>query len=88
MEVPDLGSSTVWNLDDHVPVVDQVKVSVIFELRDNVEVSFNIETELLVELSFSWLTFIFINVNNSPSLVDLSVLLFNDNVSILIVEAS
>ena len=27
VEVPDLGSSTVWSLDDHVSVVDQVKVS-------------------------------------------------------------
>jgi hypothetical protein len=32
MEVPDLGSSTIWNLDDHIPVVDQVKVSVIWKL--------------------------------------------------------
>jgi hypothetical protein len=24
MEVPDLGSSTVWNLDDHISVVDQI----------------------------------------------------------------
>jgi len=31
VEVPDLGSSTVWNLDDHISVVDQVKVSVIWE---------------------------------------------------------
>jgi hypothetical protein len=28
MEVPDLGSSAVWNLDNHVSVVDQVKISV------------------------------------------------------------
>jgi hypothetical protein len=31
VEVPDLGSSTVWNLDDHVSVVDQVKVSVVWQ---------------------------------------------------------
>jgi hypothetical protein len=29
MEIPDLGSSTVGNLDDHVSVIDQVKVSMI-----------------------------------------------------------
>jgi len=31
MEVPHLGSSSVWNLDNHVPVVDEVEVSVIWE---------------------------------------------------------
>jgi hypothetical protein len=29
MEVPDLGSSTIISLDDHVSVVDQVKFSVL-----------------------------------------------------------
>jgi hypothetical protein len=31
VEVPDLSSSSVWNLDDHVSIVDQVKVSLIWE---------------------------------------------------------
>jgi len=31
VEVPDLGSSAIWSLDDHVSVVDQIKVSVIWE---------------------------------------------------------
>jgi len=31
MEVPDLGSSTISSLDDHISVVDQIKVSVVWE---------------------------------------------------------
>jgi hypothetical protein len=31
VEVPDLGSSAVWNLDDHIPVVDEIEVSVIWK---------------------------------------------------------
>jgi hypothetical protein len=83
-----LGSSTVWNLDNHVSIVDQVKSSVVWELRSNVEVSFNIESKLFVELTLSWLLLVLINIDNLPSLVDLAVLVFNNNVSILIVESS
>jgi hypothetical protein len=73
VEVPDLSSSAIWNLDDHVSVVDQVKVSVLWQLRDNVEVSLNIESELFVKLSLTWLTLPLVDVNNIPLLIDLSV---------------
>jgi hypothetical protein len=39
-------------------------------------------------LSLSWFLFIFINIDNSPSLMNLSVSLFHDDVSILIVLSS
>jgi hypothetical protein len=32
VEVPNLGVSSIWCLDDHVSVVDQIKVSVFFHL--------------------------------------------------------
>jgi hypothetical protein len=32
VEVPNLGSSAIWNLDDHVPIVDKVKISVVWKL--------------------------------------------------------
>jgi len=83
MEVPDLSSSTVWNLNDHISVIDQVEVSVIWELGDNIEISFNIKTESFIELSLGWLSFPFINVNNIPLLMDLIVLLIDSNVSVL-----
>jgi hypothetical protein len=73
MEVPFLGISTVWSLDDHVSVVDQVKVFVTWQLRNNVEVSFDIESELLVEFSFLWFSLPFVNIDNVPLLIDLSV---------------
>jgi len=31
MEVPHLGSSTILSLDDHIPVVDEIKVSVVWQ---------------------------------------------------------
>jgi hypothetical protein len=83
-----LSLSTVWNLDDHVSIVDQVKSSVVWESRSNVEVSFNIESELFVELALGWLLLVFIDIDDLPSLVDLTVLVFNNNISIFIVESS
>jgi hypothetical protein len=32
MEVPDLSLSSIWSLDDHVSVVDQVKISVAIQI--------------------------------------------------------
>jgi hypothetical protein len=32
MEIPHLSVSSIWSLDDHVSVVDQVKISVLFHL--------------------------------------------------------
>ena len=73
----------VGSLDDEVSVVDQVEVSVVWELGNNVEVSFNVETEVFVHLSLGWFSLPFINVDNVPLLVDLSVLLVNNDVSVL-----
>jgi len=69
VEVPNLGSSTVWNLNDHVSVVNQVKVSVVWKLGNNVEISFDVETESLIEFSLGWLSLPFINVDDIPLLV-------------------
>jgi len=88
MEVPDLSPSSIWSLDHKVSIVDEIKISLIWELRYYVEVSLNVKTELLVELTLSWFSLILINVGNSPSLVNLAVLVFNDNVSVLIVKSS
>jgi len=88
VEIPDLSSSSVSDLDDHVSVVDQIKVSAIWKLGDNVEVSLNVKSELLVELTLGWLLLILVDIDNSPSLVDLTVLSFNDKVSVFVVESS
>ena len=88
MEVPDLGSSSVWNLDDHISVVDQVEVSVIWQLGDNVEISLNIKTESLIELSLSWFSLPFINVNNIPLLVNLTIFGIDLDVSVFSINTS
>jgi len=88
MEVPNLGLSSIWNLDDHVSVVDQVEVSIVWQLRNNVEVSLNVKSELLVELTLGWLLLVFINIGNLPSLVDLAILSLQNNVSVFVVKSS
>jgi hypothetical protein len=88
MEVPELRSSSISSLDDHVSVVDQVKVSLIWKSRNNVEIFLNNKSELLVELSLSWFLLVLINIHNLPSLVNFAILVFNDNVSVFIIEPS
>jgi hypothetical protein len=72
VEVPSLGASSIWCLDNHIPVVDEIEVSMRWQLSDNVEVSFNIETKVCVELSFYWFSFPFISIDNIPLLVKCS----------------
>jgi hypothetical protein len=48
MEVPLLCISSILSLDDHVSVVNQVKVSSTWQFRDDVEISFNVESEMFV----------------------------------------
>jgi hypothetical protein len=88
MEVPDLGSSTVWNLNDHVSIVNEIEISVVWHFRNNVEVSLNIESESLIELSFLWFTFPFINIDNVPLLVNFIVRTIDCNVSVFSINSS
>jgi hypothetical protein len=77
-----LSVSGVRSLNNNVPVVDQVKISVIWQLRNNVEVSLNVKTEVFIELTLSWFSLPFINVDDVPLLVDFTVLSMDDNVSV------
>jgi len=88
VEIPDLSLSTVWSLDDHVSVVDQVEVSLAWQGSYDVEVSLNVKTELLVQLSLSWFVWVFISIDNLPSLVNLSVSLVNNDVSVLSINTA
>jgi hypothetical protein len=88
VEVPDLGSSAVWNLDDHVSVVNEIEISVVWQFRNNVEISLNVKSESLIELSFSWLTLPFINVDDVPLLVDSILLLVDSDVSVFSVSST
>jgi len=88
IEVPSLSVSLIRCLNDHIPVVTEVKVSVVWQLRNNIEVSFNIQTEVFIELTLSWLSLPFINVDDVPLLVDFSVLSPGKNVSVFLVNSS
>ena len=88
VEIPDLGLSSIWCLNDHVSVANQVKVSVFGQLGDNVEVSLNEETEVFVKFSLLWFLWIFISEDDVPLLVDLSCLCYNLDVLVLLVNAA
>jgi hypothetical protein len=93
MEVPDLSLSSIWSLDDHVSVVDKIEISVTWHRRDNVEISFDVKSELLVQLSLLWLRII-VNIDNLPllsvkivtSVAYLDVSVFSISVEILVLN--
>jgi hypothetical protein len=88
MEIPDLSLSSVWCLDNHVSVVDQVEVSAVWKFGDNVEVSLYIESESFIELSLLWLSLPLVSVDNVPLLVDFSVFWMDNDVSVFRVNSS
>ena len=52
------------------------------------EISFDVETILLVEFSLSWFTLPLISIDDVPLLVDLVSLSIDTNVSVLLVNVS
>jgi hypothetical protein len=88
VEVPDLGSSTVWNLNDHISVVNKIKISVIWKCWNDVEVSFNIESKSVIELSLGWLTLPLINIDDIKLLIYGILLSIHTNVSIFCINSS
>jgi hypothetical protein len=88
VEVPDLSLSSIWCLDDHVSVVNEIKISVLWQFGDNIEVSFNIESEISVEFTFDWLIWVLISIDNLPLLVDLSMLVVDLDILVLIIEST
>jgi len=51
------------------------------------EVSFNVQTKLGIHLSFLWFINVFINIDNLPSLADLTVLVRHNDVYVLFSKA-
>jgi len=88
MEVPDLSSSSIWSLDSEVSIIWNVKVSIGWELRYYVEVSLNIKSESLVELSLCWFSLPFISIDDIPLLVDFVLQSVYTNVSVLGINTS
>jgi hypothetical protein len=86
VEVPNLRVSAIGCLDDHVSVVDQVKISIVWELRDYMEWSFDVETELFIQLSLLWLSLPLINIHNVPLLMDAIVFVVDSNVPVLLID--
>jgi hypothetical protein len=88
VEPPGLGVSSISSLDDHVSVVDKIKVSSWWQLGDDVEWSFDIEAEFFIEFSFSWFSLPFIGIDDIPLLVDSTMLVSCFNISIFSINIS
>ena len=73
--------SSIRSLNDHVSVVDEVEVSVTWHSGDNIEISFDIESELFIQLSLLWLR-VLVNIDNLPLLSEILVSGVNHNVSV------
>jgi hypothetical protein len=85
MEVPDLSLPSIWRLDDHVSVVDEIEISVFFQLRDNIEITVNIESEIRVDFTLGWFLWILVSIDNFPLLINFSVFVVNLDISVLII---
>jgi hypothetical protein len=85
VEVPYLGLSAIWCLDDHVSVVDQIEISVGSHLRNNVEISFNDKSESFVLFTLLWLRVV-INIDDVPLLSEFISSVGNLDVSVLVVS--
>ena len=88
MEVPCLALSSIFCLNDHVLVVDQVKVSVRVHFSSNVEVSINVETEVFVEFTLLWFCWVFIFINDIPLLVKTLMSVPSNDVSVFVIKTA
>ena len=88
MEVPFLRFSSVSNLDDHVSIIDQIKVPLVWKRGDDIEISFNVEAKSFVHLSLGWFTFPLIGIDEIPLLIDLILLSVHTNVSVLLINST
>jgi hypothetical protein len=88
VEVPHLSVSGVRCLDNHISIVYQVKVSARFQLGYDMEISFDIQTEIFVQFSLSWFTLPLINIDDVPLLVDLSMFVPNNDVSVFLIDST
>jgi len=88
IKVPQLGASSISCLDNHVPVVNEIKIFVRWKLRNNIERSFNIKTEIFAQLSFDWFLFPFILVDDIKQLVHFSMFVMDNDVLVFSVKTT
>lgn len=67
---PDLSVSWVSCFYNHSHIGDEIKVLVWVHVGNNVEWSFNIETELFIQFSLLWLFWPFISIDDFPLLTN------------------
>jgi hypothetical protein len=82
VEEPGLCSSSISDLDSHVSVVDDIEISARSHVSNDMEWSFNIETEVFVEFSLNWISLPLIGIDDIELLIDLSVFLVGNDISV------
>jgi hypothetical protein len=87
MEVPRLGISSIWCLDNKVSSED-IEVSSGFHVGNNVEWSLNIESVLFVEFTLLWFSLPLVSIDNIPLLVESTVFLPHVNVLSFFISVS
>jgi hypothetical protein len=70
IEPPDLTFLSILGLDDHVSVVDDLKISSRSQSRLNVEWSLDVKSVFFIEFSLSRFTLPFIGIDDIPLLGD------------------
>jgi hypothetical protein len=88
MEIPNLSLSSILNLDSKISVIRNVEISICSQLRNNIEISLNIEAKVSVKLSLGWFVWILVSIDYLPLLVDSVVLIVDLDVLVLIVNTS
>jgi hypothetical protein len=83
-----LSIEAVWSLDNNVSSINDIEVSSSWQLRDNVEWSFNIESEIFIEFSLLGESFPLVTVDNIPLLVATIMLVPYNNLSVLSILSS
>jgi hypothetical protein len=76
IEPPDLSLLSISSLDNHVSIVDDLKISSWTQSWNNMEWSFDVKSKFFIEFTLGWLTLPFVNEDNIPLLMDLSILYF------------
>jgi hypothetical protein len=86
VEPESLSLSSVSGLDDNVSSINDFEVSSRSQLSNNVEISLNNQTEVFVELTLGWILWILVSIDKIPLLVESTMLVPHNDVSVLIIS--
>jgi hypothetical protein len=83
MEPEGLSLSSISGLDHESSVWKKIKISVSAQSGNNMEISFNVQTESLVEFTLSWVSLPLILIGDIPLLRNMGLFVLSVDVSLL-----